>query len=202
MWLPELGLFHYKARVYSPKLGRFLQTDPIFYADNMNMYAYVGNDPVNMVDPTGKVGFLAFLIPLFSGGASATATTATVTTAAVSFTATEVAVGVAVGTTLAATAIAVKNESSENTKENKGQTKPEVGDCPSCGGETSNKPGKIASEHGLKPKEVKEKIHELKGDAKLPNNPDVEVCNDCGEVFPQTEGGGLGDSIGNIDEDY
>jgi uncharacterized protein RhaS with RHS repeats len=39
--------------MYSPKLGRFLQTDPIFYADNMNMYAYVGNDPVNNLDSTG-----------------------------------------------------------------------------------------------------------------------------------------------------
>ena len=30
-WLPELGMYHYKARIYSPTLGRFLQTDPIGY---------------------------------------------------------------------------------------------------------------------------------------------------------------------------
>ena len=61
IWLKELGLFHYKARMYDPKLGRFLQTDPIFYADNMNMYAYVGNDPVNKIDPTGKNAKKSFL---------------------------------------------------------------------------------------------------------------------------------------------
>ena len=49
----ETGLYYYRARYYDPTLGRFLQRDPIGYGDGMNLYAYVGNNPMNWIDPLG-----------------------------------------------------------------------------------------------------------------------------------------------------
>ena len=54
-WLPEIGMYYYKARMYSPTLGRFMQSDPIGYSDGMNWYNYVGGDPLNFTDHKGTM---------------------------------------------------------------------------------------------------------------------------------------------------
>ena len=56
-WLPELGMAYYKARIYSLTLGRFMQPDPIGYRAGLNLYNYVGGNPVNLTDPTGLYQF-------------------------------------------------------------------------------------------------------------------------------------------------
>ncbi|KAL3467024.1 hypothetical protein BJX64DRAFT_284173 [Aspergillus heterothallicus] len=49
----ETGLFFCDKRYYAPWLGRWTSPDPLGSADGLNLYRYVGNDPINMFDPTG-----------------------------------------------------------------------------------------------------------------------------------------------------
>jgi RHS repeat-associated protein len=48
------GLYSYRARYYSPTLGRFISEDPLgFGGGNFNLYAYANDAPVAYTDPTG-----------------------------------------------------------------------------------------------------------------------------------------------------
>ena len=69
---PETGLYYYGARYYDPVISKWISVDPIlndylpsnnkknmpaggiFRSSNLGMYSYVGNRPVNYIDPTGK----------------------------------------------------------------------------------------------------------------------------------------------------
>ena len=48
-----LGLYYYRARYYNPSQGRFISEDPIELAGGVNLYAYVGGNPISFVDPMG-----------------------------------------------------------------------------------------------------------------------------------------------------
>ncbi len=60
------GLIHMNGRIYDPKLGRFLQADPIIqfphYTQGQNRYSYVLNNPLTYTDPSGY-----FIGKLFKG---------------------------------------------------------------------------------------------------------------------------------------
>ena len=55
----DLGLYYLRARYYNPATGRFLSRDPedgkAFDPKSLHKYLYAGGDPVNAIDPTGRV---------------------------------------------------------------------------------------------------------------------------------------------------
>lgn len=52
------GFYYMRARYYDPEVGRFISEDPIgFDGGDVNMYAYVRNNPVNFNDPNGELAF-------------------------------------------------------------------------------------------------------------------------------------------------
>ncbi len=67
------GLYYYRARMYSPTWGRFLQPDPIGYPAGANLYAYVDNDSLNLTDSMGLVADMPTASPLPRGQPAAAA---------------------------------------------------------------------------------------------------------------------------------
>jgi RHS repeat-associated protein len=58
----ETGLHYNGFRDYDPGTGRYVEPDPIGLAGGLNVYGYVGGDPVNRVDPDGRWWSLAWQI--------------------------------------------------------------------------------------------------------------------------------------------
>lgn len=56
----ETNVYYYRARYYDPVIGRFLREDAIGNDEGDNLYAYVGNSPIDLRDPTGLYSLIGF----------------------------------------------------------------------------------------------------------------------------------------------
>jgi len=50
----QTGLVYYGYRFYSPIQGRWINRDPLGESGGMNLYRFVGNSPLNYIDPNGE----------------------------------------------------------------------------------------------------------------------------------------------------
>ncbi|MGE4233989.1 MAG: RHS repeat-associated core domain-containing protein [Bacteriovoracia bacterium] len=108
--LSETGFYHYRARIYIPEIGRFAQSDPepgvLDLPESVNnKYGYVGNNPINRIDPSGRsfwtsvwgkitIGIIIGAAVALTGGAAAGGVIAA---AGITSAATGAVVGFAVG---------------------------------------------------------------------------------------------------------
>src|SRR5687768_13592818 len=60
------SLIFLRARYYDSETGLFINRDPLGLKAGLNVYAYVGNNPVNRTDPEGLLWPL-LAAPLFAG---------------------------------------------------------------------------------------------------------------------------------------
>jgi RHS repeat-associated protein len=64
----DLGLYYLRARYYNPQTGRFVSRDPfdgfIRYPETLHKYLYTGGDPVNGMDPSGRLDLVTYGIKI------------------------------------------------------------------------------------------------------------------------------------------
>ena len=78
-WDSDAGMYYYRARWYDQSIGRFISQDPKgFDAEDANLYRYVGNNSVNLQDPSGlnavdrDESYWSYVVGGTSGGAVGT----------------------------------------------------------------------------------------------------------------------------------
>jgi RHS repeat-associated protein len=64
------GLLYYRARWMDPKQGRFVSEDPIEFEGGSNFYAYVNNNPIKYVDPSGNIFWFPIIVSAILTGAT------------------------------------------------------------------------------------------------------------------------------------
>jgi RHS repeat-associated protein len=59
MWIYDgtPGYYYFGYRFYEPSLQRWLNRDPLMETGGLNLYGFVGNDPINQMDPSGLVWY-------------------------------------------------------------------------------------------------------------------------------------------------
>ena len=65
------GLYAYAMRFYEPRLGRWLNGDPLREGGGINLYQFCGGDPINRIDRRGTDATLTATIGDYDGKGSA-----------------------------------------------------------------------------------------------------------------------------------
>ncbi|MFV2059530.1 MAG: SpvB/TcaC N-terminal domain-containing protein [Gammaproteobacteria bacterium] len=124
----ETGLSYHGFRYYASWLGRWSSTDPIGIDDNINLYVYTQNNPVNTTDPTGlwswrtvaviaAVVVVGVVVTVATAGAAAPLVAAAVASIGLTGTAATVTTGVVVGAVAGAVGGAAAGAGGETTRQ-------------------------------------------------------------------------------------
>lgn len=114
-WIPQIGLYDLRNRVYSPAVQRFMQTDPIgFSGDANNLYRYCENSSVSLIDPEGLVDWGEFWTGAFYATSGGLSTAGILVTEAPSFGLVTVGLPIAIGGTMKGVAMMSESLTSSN----------------------------------------------------------------------------------------